>query len=96
MLSSTKDAISTALTHLDSQEIYVSIQHNNPTKVYLQTGPAGAQNLTVHLAVGLLDREIADRTGWPQHIQQHHSEQSGPKDVCLAPYFSLCLCLWMT
>ncbi len=41
-----------------------SIQHNNPSRAHSQIGPAGAQHLSVKLAVGLPDWETSGSMGW--------------------------------
>ncbi len=73
---STDDAIATALhpalTHLDKKDSYVrmlfidfsSVQHSTQSSLSSsQIGPAGAQHLSVQLAVGLSDRKTSGSTG---------------------------------
>ncbi len=72
---STDDAIATALhpalTHLDKTDTYVrllfidSVQHSTQSSLNSSfiTGPAGAQHLSVQLAVGLPDGETSGSTG---------------------------------
>ncbi len=68
-----------------------SIQHNHPSAAHSQIGPAGAQHLSVQLAVGLSDRKNLRQYGSAlTHPAPSHWTQGPPKDVCWAPSSSLC------